>query len=177
MPVYHAPRFHFRVQHSPMLRWTVLLAILTAAASLGAWAMTSHRPTPGMLWAGGLWWAGVSALALHFTWHLPQGVLHWDGKIWQYGDMTYQAVRVHLDGQSFLLISLHPNPPHLAIAASAKANKLLPQGGWLWLERRMQPACWLEVRRAVYARTRPEKPEKRPPSPHSSSSHSSSPSP
>lgn len=168
MPVYHAPSFDFHVQHSVMLRWTVLLAVVAAGCSLGAWAVTSHHPTMGLLWAVGCWWVGVSTLALRFTWRLPQGVLHWDGKVWQYGDMTSQAVRVHLDGQSFLLISLQSIP---SPSSSAKAKKCPSQGRWLWLEQRMQPVCWLEVRRAVYACTRSEK---RPPQPHSNPSGGSS---
>jgi hypothetical protein len=73
----------------------------------------------------------------------PAGLLAWDGEAWAWTASrdpepgTLQAV---LDLQDVLLLRWH--------AASGVQR-------WLWAERRVQPATWDDLRRAVYSRARP----------------------
>ena len=72
----------------------------------------------------------------------PLGKLAWDGQSWRWESMGYQAgvteyqVVVAADFQNMVLLRLE-NP----------ANARL----WLWVERRVSPERWLDLRRAVYS--------------------------
>lgn len=161
MTIYHAPHVHFPLKRSLALRWAVGLVILWSALSIGAWIAASTASTTAPITATTmavlLWWGVCSALAMRFTWQLPGGVLHWDGVDWHFAPPTAphnacairsRRVRVHIDGQSFVLICLTPDTGPTQ---------------WLWLERHMHPTYWLDMRRALYARPRSDpEPHNRP---------------
>ena len=73
----------------------------------------------------------------------PAGELRWDGLEWTVprGGTTL-VLNVALDLQHVLLVRCPASGP----------------AGWLWLERRRCPQRWLELRRAVYSRARPQAP-------------------
>ena len=72
----------------------------------------------------------------------PVGQLAWDGQFWRWEGQGYQAgvaeqkLSVAVDFQSRLLLRLE-NPAHAHL--------------WLWVERRVLPERWLDLRRAVYS--------------------------
>ena len=79
----------------------------------------------------------------------PRGELHWDGTGWTAPqEAGAGSLEVALDLQQVLLVRWHaPQSAH-----------------WLWLERRSCPHRWLDLRRAVYSRARPQGlPPARPP--------------
>ena len=69
----------------------------------------------------------------------PVGSLRWDGQTWCWSGEKVQAngyITMHLDAQSFLLLSLQPEVgPRI----------------WLWPERRSVVSCWIDLRRAVFS--------------------------
>ena len=134
------------------------------------------RPRFAGLVAAGLWAAGVAAALawLHATdaagwrqasaalgvvgtgaWMLrswlrsPCGDLRWDGSGWTAPrEPGAGTLDVALDLQQVLLVRW----------------RAPPAAHWLWLERRRSPQRWLELRRAVYSRARPQGlPPARPP--------------
>ncbi len=125
-----------------LLAWA-LAGLLTAA---WGWLSASYDPRP---------WLGVMALLLAGGsmvrgWQRsPVGQLIWDGQHWAWESQGYRggaalaAPRVVLDLQSAVLMRLD-NP--------AGAS------WWLWAERSAAPPRWLDLRRAIYARPRPELP-------------------
>ena len=88
-------------------------------------------------------WLACTGVALHFVHHLPQGVLVWDGATWF----------LEIPGQP-------PVTGHLQVHMDAQARMLLSLCGeghavhWIWVERHMHSACWMDLRRAVYSRPR-----------------------
>ncbi len=124
----------------------LLLVWCMCAATTAAWWLFS---------AGGDWrpWLGLSALLgagavmAHGWQRSPIGQLRWDGRHWAWespvyqGGSTLEAPQVVLDLQSAVLIRLS-NP--------AGAS------WWLWAERGLDLSRWLDLRRAIYARPRPE---------------------
>ena len=84
--------------------------------------------------------AGAAARA---AWQrMPTGQLAWDGQFWQWegaageGGLAQGAVSVIMDIQHGLLLRLE--------------NQAGTQA-WLWLEKKILPARWLDLRRAVYS--------------------------
>jgi hypothetical protein len=83
---------------------------------------------------------GVCVLALQDWRHAARGILRWDGQSWSW-DGTHGpasgALRLHLDLQFCLILSLHPG------------------GGkpiWLCPQRRSNAHQWRALRRAVFSR-------------------------
>jgi toxin CptA len=96
-------------------------------------------------------WRTVSALAAVLlagvaaytgTKSAPVGQLAWDGEVWRWETLSYQAgiaeyeVSVVADFQHRLLLRLQ-NQAH--------------SKWWLWVERQAAPERWLDLRRAVYS--------------------------
>jgi len=84
--------------------------------------------------------AGVAA---HTGWRRSSaGRLAWDGDAWRWESPGYQAgvaeyeLSVLADLQHYLLLRLE-NPARIRL--------------WLWVERRVMPERWLDLRRAVYS--------------------------
>jgi toxin CptA len=79
----------------------------------------------------------------------PRGDLHWDGSGWTTPLCNAAgAIEVTLDLQRLLLVRW-----------SGPGSSQ-----WLWLERRRYPQRWMDLRRAVYSRARPQAlPPARPP--------------
>ena len=133
----------FGVGRSPALRRGVLALAAAGALGLCGWA-AGGAAKPGAVLAGAaLLWLACTGTALRFVAWLPQGDLAWDGAVWRFESGSGRAfmgvLRVHMDGQSRLLVSL-------------QGDRTL----WLWLERRMQPERWADLRRAVYSRPGPD---------------------
>jgi toxin CptA len=72
----------------------------------------------------------------------PIGQLAWDGEVWRWETLSYQAgiaeyeLSVIADFQHRLLLRLQ-NQAHAKL--------------WLWVERQAAPERWLDLRRAVYS--------------------------
>lgn len=86
--------------------------------------------------------AGAGAAAYAGWRNAPAGRLAWDGEVWRWESLGYQAgvaeyeLRVLADLQHALLLRLE-NQAHACL--------------WLWVERRSMPERWLDLRRAVYS--------------------------
>ncbi|MEK9802187.1 MAG: hypothetical protein VW475_02130 [Curvibacter sp.] len=115
-----------------------LLPGLLATLVCVGWAWQSATPAvvSGLLLLGsGL----LLAWALGCALRPPVGQLAWDGQTWRWpsGQAAQPgAVRVRLDLQQALLLEFRP----------ARGR-----GVWLWLERRLAPLHWDDLRRAVHA--------------------------
>ena len=113
---------------------TALIALL-----LGLFVFWRSRTLAG----AALLWLACTGVALHFVHHLPQGVLVWDGATWFLeipGQPPFAGhLRVHMDAQARMLLSL---------CGEGHAVH------WIWVERHMHSACWMDLRRAVYSRPR-----------------------
>ena len=135
----------FGVGRSRALHRGVMALAAASALGLLLWAV-GGAPKPMAGWAGAaLLWLACTATALWFVASLPEGALAWDGAAWCFEAGGRPAaggtLRVHMDAQSYLLVSLQ---------GSGRSVQ------WLWLERRMQPGRWADLRRAVYSRPRPD---------------------
>jgi hypothetical protein len=138
--MHHAPAVSVTVERSAVQgRW--LAAALALGLGVGAtWLRQSD--TPG--WSQGwylLLYLLTAALALRQWYCAPSGRLQWDGQAWYWSAWPLAAsdLKVHLDGQNWLLASLQ-----------GEAGRTL----WLWLERRTDAAAWPALRRAAFAPTR-----------------------
>lgn len=146
MPLHNAPSVIYPLGRSRFLGWLLLLAWGLVGALTAAWwyVATAGDARPWLGWAT---WLGAGALMVR-GWHgSPVGHLVWDGQHWAWESPVYQdggnlaAPHVVLDVQFAMLLRLD-NP--------AGAS------WWLWAERLASPPRWLDLRRAVYARPRPE---------------------
>jgi hypothetical protein len=87
-----------------------------------------------VLASGGAAYTGVKSA--------PAGQLAWDGEVWRWETLSYQAgiaeyeLSVVVDFQHRLLLRLQNQ---------AQSNM------WLWVERQAAPERWLDLRRAVYS--------------------------
>ena len=84
----------------------------------------------------------TGAAAILTWWQTPVGQLRWDLSAWIWTDtdaVVSGTLAVHLDFQIFLLL---------------KYSDDQGRSRWLWLERQTDPAQWLSLRRALYARPR-----------------------
>jgi toxin CptA len=86
----------------------------------------------------------LSGLAAMRCWkNSPVGQLRWDGQVWHWECLGYQAglpargLSVGLDFQRILLLRLE--------SQNGVVN-------WLWADRLAMPERWLDLRRAVYSR-------------------------
>jgi len=133
-----------RPQLAAMLASTLWLAGL--AATLAWWADADAAGWRQA--AAALALAGSGAWALASWLRSPAGELRWNGLEWTTPrGGTAAALDVALDLQQVLLVRC----PGTRSA------------GWFWLERRRCPQRWLDLRRAVYSRARPQAPPPGPP--------------
>jgi len=143
MPSYHAPALRFHVGRSRFLWRGVLAMAVAGGLALLGWSYESAQPSAMVLAGAALLWLACTGVALRFVRHLPQGILAWDGAAWSLeipGQPLFTGqLRVHMDAQTRLLLSLR---------GEGRAVH------WLWLERSMHGACWMDLRRAVYSRPR-----------------------
>ena len=137
--MHSAPAVSYPVGRSRLHGWLVLSLGLGASLT-GAWWLGQidavgwrHWVFVGVL----LGTCGAAAVAWRRS---AQGVLRWDGQSWHWNGavaLTPGVLTVHLDGQSFLLLSLR----------SAIGKRL-----WLWPERRLDVTRWSALRRAAFSR-------------------------
>jgi hypothetical protein len=135
-----APSVRFPVGRSRFLGRLLLLAWLSGFLAL-AWAW----PQPGWRWglaAAVLLLAG--AAARQFWIRVPMGALSWDGQVWRNpnGQALDRAPVVRLDWQRWMMVQL--------------PGSIYP-GDWVWLEAASDPLHWADLRRALYARSVPDR--------------------
>lgn len=159
--MHSAPAVSFPVGRSRFYAWFLGTAWLAGAAACAYWGAVMDAGG----WRHGLALAmpviaGVSAGVSWSSWQRQMGgTLRWDGLRWRMempaaksamAPVSEQAsapaltpqlslpgeLAVHLDFQSFLLLSLH-----------------FDNGGirWLWLDQSANPAFWQPLRRAVHS--------------------------
>jgi hypothetical protein len=146
MSPHNAPSVIYPLGRSRFLGWLLLLAWSLTGLLTAAWwhAVAAGDARPWLGWATWLLAGFVIARGWHSS---PVGQLGWDGQHWTWESPVYQdggnleAPHVVLDLQSAVLLRLD-NP--------AGAS------WWLWAERRALPPRWLDLRRAIYARPRPQ---------------------
>lgn len=137
-----APSVSYAVGRSYWV-WGMLLAWAVLAASVTAgWWLIAAPGDPGP-------WLGTAALVLSVAgavwgWQRsPVGVLQWDGHDWQWQSAGYQspatvdAPEPVLDLQGLVLVRMHNR-------AGAP--------WWVWADAASDPAHWMDLRRALYAR-------------------------
>ena len=137
--MYNAPAVSYPVGRSRFHGWLLATVLAVGASSLAVWTMQSDDAGLRHLSAIGLWLMTAS-WAIWAWFRTPDGLLIWDTKTWMWtsDEKTRQVnVSVVLDSQSVLLL-------HLRLPGD------LPL--WIWAERRMAPARWLALRRAVFSR-------------------------
>ncbi len=113
--------------------------------TLWLWLGVARSPLPAMFAAAGAWLAAAGG-----AWHWWRGQFH--------GELQW-------DGQQWVLDGLVPGRPPLLLQGAPEVQWDLQgqlwvgvqaaQGGrrfWLWLECRLQPERWPDLRRAVYSR-------------------------
>jgi hypothetical protein len=137
-PMHSAPSVSYPVGRSRFLACVLAVLWLTGAALTAL----SWLRGPLVGWNVAISCAAVLSAGLmtgQFWRRMPCGELRWDGRGWQGpgGSSVPRSIRVHLDLQRHLLVSLHG-------PASA--------GRWLWLSASSQPDRWNDLRRAVYSR-------------------------
>ena len=143
MSSYNAPALRFQVRRSRFLWCSVLGVAVAGGLALVGWSSAGAPPSAFALAGAALLWLACTGVALHFVHHLPQGVLVWDGATWF----------LEIPGQP-------PVAGHLQVHMDAQARMLLSLCGeghavhWIWVERHMHSACWMDLRRAVYSRPR-----------------------
>lgn len=103
------------------------------------------QPSSGFVGAG-LAAVLLSGLTAGVGWRqAPRGCIVWDGAVWRWKSVFYQTgvaaydLSVVVDFQNCLLLRLEN-----------QAGASL----WLWVEVWAMPACWLDLRRAVYSPNR-----------------------
>lgn len=143
MPSYNAPALRFHIGPSRFLRRGVIVMAVAGGLALLGWSCEGAPPSHTMWVGAALLWLACTGVALHFVRHLPQGVLVWDGATWF----------LEIPGQP-------PVAGHLQVHMDAQARMLLSLCGeghtvhWIWVERHVHSACWMDLRRAVYSRPR-----------------------
>lgn len=83
--------------------------------------------------AGALAWHGLRRAG-------DAAELRFDGRAWSLSGRSAlrgARARLALDLQSLLLLRLEPDPAR--------------EARWIWLDRRLAPACWSDLRRALHA--------------------------
>ena len=86
-------------------------------------------------------WLVASGMAWRFWSGLPAGTLAWDGQVW-----TLQcAAQTQLCGSLTVDLDLQRRMAVRLVATDGSTR-------WLWLERKLEPLRWGDLRRAVYSR-------------------------
>lgn len=141
MPSRHAPAVSYALGRSRFLATAVALVWLFAASLTLVWAWID--PTHWGPWLG---WVSLSLLTLvaREGWRRwPQGRLSWDGQGWAWSDartlvdLPLSPPEIVLDLQRLLLLRLQGQPG-------------VPR--WAWVDVASEPARWLDLRRALFAR-------------------------
>ena len=148
MTAHSAPPVVYPVGRSRFQGWLLGAAWLAGALLVALWLRTAgHAGWHGPLALAAVVGAGVAALR---GWKsLPLGQLAWDGAVWRWESLGYQAgaadyaLSVVADFQHVLLLRLE-NQAHASL--------------WLCAERAAFPQRWLDVRRAVYSPRQAGKP-------------------
>jgi len=140
--MHNAPSVNFPVGRSRFAGGLLLLIWSAGASAVAAWnwQVDAAGLRIALAWSVVLLTGAYSARAWVRS---PTGTLAWDGRVWNWtaGGQVLQAhPEVALDLQHVLL---------LRFGAAHRAP-------WLWLEKRAAPACWDDLRRAVYSRARSE---------------------
>lgn len=156
--------FQFPVSRSVRAGFFVAAVCLAAAHAIVGWSW-SLWPT-GFVWqrmvsvAAACAWALASVHAFRQWLRFAGGHLQWQRHAWAWQDTSgqpQQASHVHTldcvwDGQTFLLLRLQWTQPQTPQAAQR------PRVHWLWLDQRMAPGLWGDMRRAVlHWRQRPQR--------------------
>ncbi len=136
--MHNAPAVSFPVGRSRFQAWFLWLAWLAGAAVSAYWCCVMDVSGWRRYVALTLPMA-VGVVALSGWRRQASGGLRWDGQLWWFdtlGSTQTGNLVVHLDFQSFLLLSLR-----------------IERGGvrWIWLDRRAAPADWQAFRRAVHS--------------------------
>ena len=139
--MYSAPAVSYPVHRSRIQLYAIVGLWLTGLCTLWLWlhgadvAGWRHALTFAIL-------VFTGAVAILSWWHTPVGHLRWDLSAWVWtdaGSVVSGRLVVHLDFQKFLLL---------------KYSDDRGRSRWLWLERQTDPAQWMPLRRALYARPR-----------------------
>ena len=159
---YPAPAVQYPVGRS---RWLIVVLVLMQLASLAvlvAWLLQGAGAEQHVAMASLLLWAGAALLVLRFWSRLPVGTLRWEGACWHLCRVAGPPVDQTLGEVAVVQLDLQH---HMALAFPDARPAI-----WLLVERRREPVCWLELRRAVYSRPSAVTPKIRhsPPEGHSS---------
>ncbi len=133
--MHNAPAVSFPMGRSRIQAWVLAVAWLGGAAVCAYWG--SVMDTAG--WRHGLALAMplVAGAAAWTGWQRQVGgSLHWDGLCWRVDSSLTGNLAVHLDFQSFLLLSLRFENGAVR---------------WLWLDQCANLAHWQAFRRAVHS--------------------------
>lgn len=138
--MHNAPAVSYPVGRSRFHGVMVVAAGLLGCLALLFWLSAPAAPDwRQWLMAGALL---AAVLGAGKAWHRsPRGILRWSGYVWEWAsDGTTQVghLVVHLDFQSWMIVSLRPD------RGAAR---------WLWPERRSDALNWDALRRAVFARS------------------------
>lgn len=147
--------FQFPVSRSVRAGFFVAVVCLAAALVIVCWSWS--------VWPTGFVWQRMVSVAATCVWALASvhafrqwqcsasGRLQWQRHGWAWQDAAGQPPQVsHVhtldcvwDGQSFLVLRLQWMQPQTAQGAQQ------PRVHWLWLEQRISPELWGDMRRAV----------------------------
>lgn len=85
----------------------------------------------------------LAGLAARSSWnHLPSGQLVWDSEVWRWESPSYQAGSAE---QTLWVIADFQH--RLLVRLENQAGASL----WLWLEKKVMPDRWMDLRRAVHS--------------------------
>ena len=146
MALHSAPSVLYPLGRSRFLGcWLLLTWLIAAGVNVWWFLATAAADWRPLLGCGALL---VSAWVMTTGWrHSPVGLLQWDGQCWRWSSSVYRSGTaleppvVVLDVQFALLLRL---------------DNLAGAVWWLWAEQSASPARWLDLRRAVHAKPRPE---------------------
>ena len=145
------------MHHAPSVSYPVGRPVFVARLLVAVWLMGSVVTVFTASLDAPAWRHLLSAVALavpallgwRFWRRMPEGTLQWDGQAWHGPAAPDQPVSLHVqrDGQRYLLIRLAPLSGEADAAGQAAVS-------WLWLDGRMEPSRWQDVRRAAFASMR-----------------------
>ena len=150
------------MHHAPSVSYPVGRPVFVARLLVAVWLMGSVVTVITASLDAPAWRHLLSAVALalpallgwRFWRGMPVGLLRWDGQAWHGPAAPDQPLSLHVqrDGQRYLLVRLMP------LAGEPGAARPAGRGpaaiSWLWLDGRMEPSRWQDVRRAAFASMR-----------------------